>query len=231
MSRHAEDELLPISALQHLRFCERQAALIHVEGLWADDRRTVEGAHLHRTVHEAGAERRGDVRTVRGLALRSLRLGLVGQADAVEFHRARDGTGVALPGSPGRWRPLPVEYKRGRAKRGDEDRVQLAAQALCLEEMLGVPVPAGALFYGQTRRRTDVAIDDALRAEVERAAGRLRELVGAGITPAAVRAPKCDACSLLPLCLPPAPGRPASADAYLRGALATLLPGFVPDAP
>lgn len=220
-----EEALLPLSALQHLRFCERQCALIHVEGVWAENRLTLEGAHMHRRVHGGPAETRGDVRTTRGMSLRSLRLGLVGQADAVEFHRcpsSDEGLGVELEGAAGAWRPVPVEYKRGRPKRDRSDEHQLCAQALCLEEMLGVPVPAGALYYGTTRRRMEVAFGAALRAEVEEAAARLHALVAAGVTPPAVRAPKCDSCSLLEQCLPPAPGRRRSADAYLRKALASL---------
>lgn len=221
----SEDDLLPLSALQHLLFCERQCALIHVEGVWAENRLTVEGSHLHRKVHEGPDEARGDVRTVRGMPLRSLRLGLVGQADAVEFHRQVPGTGgVRLEGADGEWLPFPVEYKRGRPKRDRSDEVQLCAQALCLEEMLGVPVPRGALFYGQTRRRRDVAFDAGLRAETEEAASRLHGLIAGGVTPRAVREPKCESCSLLHLCLPEAlaPGR--SATRYLARSLASLEP-------
>ena len=110
---YSEDDLLQLSALQHLVFCERQCALIHIEGEWADDARTVEGAHLHERVHESGGrtESRGDLRIARGLALRSLRLGLSGMADVVEFHRVTQG-GVRLPEASGLWRPFPVEYKR-----------------------------------------------------------------------------------------------------------------------
>ena len=223
-----EDDLLPLSALQHLRFCERQCALIHVEGLWAENRLTVEGSHLHRKVHEGPDEARRDVRTVRGMPLRSLRLGLVGQADAVEFHR-REGEpeeppGVRLEGAPGEWLPFPVEYKRGRPKRDGSDELQLCAQALCLEEMLSVPVPRGALFYGETRRRRDVEIGAELRADTEATAARLHELIASGVTPRAAREPKCDSCSLLHLCLPEAlrPGR--SAAGYLARALAALDP-------
>ena len=166
-----EDDLLPISALQHLLFCERQAALIHLEQLWAENTLTVQGRHLHERVDTAPGESRGDVRFARALPLRSLRLGLVGRADLVELHRipadaAEAGEpGASLPGVPGVWRPFPVEYKRGRPKPHHADLVQLCAQALCLEEMLGTPVPAGALFYGETRRRHDVAFDAAFARE------------------------------------------------------------------
>lgn len=209
---YPEDDLLPLSALQHLRFCERQCALIHVEGLWAENVLTVEGSHLHKKVDAGPEESRGDVRITRGVPLRSLRLGLIGKADAVELHRL-DG---------GAWRPFPVEYKRGRPKRDRSDEVQLCAQALCLEEMQETPVPAGALFYGQTRRRMEVAFDAELRAETEAAAARLHELIRGGVTPRARREPKCESCSLLHLCLPDAGGSGRSAVRYLEESIRGL---------
>jgi CRISPR-associated exonuclease Cas4 len=189
---YAEDDLLPISALQHLLFCERQCALIHVEGVWAENVLTVEGRQLHERTDGGSAETRGPVRTARSLALRSLRLGLVGRSDVVEFHTA--------PGSGSQ--PFPIEYKRGRPKPNDIDRVQLCAQAMCLEEMLGTAVPEGALFYGTTRRRTGVTFDQALRGVVEDGAHRLHALIASGRTPRAAREPKCDSCSLEALCMP-----------------------------
>src|SRR6266542_4457015 len=144
---YAEDDLLPLSALQHLIFCERQCALIHIEQIWADNVLTVEGTFLHERTDSAAMESRASVRIARGLALHSLRLGLSGKADVVEFHRAGDDRpGTTLPGVSGRWVPVPVEYKRGKPKQDDSDRVQLCAQAVCLEEMLAVSVPSGALF-------------------------------------------------------------------------------------
>jgi CRISPR-associated exonuclease Cas4 len=218
-----EEDLVPLSALQHLVFCERQCALIHIEMLWADNALTVEGEHLHDRVHEAGerTESRGDVRIARGLALRSLRLGLSGIADVVEFHRVLDG-GVRLAGVPGLWLPFPVEYKRGRPKREHCDEVQLCAQAICLEEMLAIRIPEGALFYGAPRRRWDVVFEDALRQETERAAGHLHELLSQRITPPAMREPKCDRCSLMDLCMPGAMSRGRSAQSYLRRAIQEL---------
>jgi CRISPR-associated exonuclease Cas4 len=213
-----EDELLPLSALQHLVFCERQCALIHIEQLWADNKFTVEGEHLHECVHEAGAESRGDIRIARSLALRSLRLGLSGIADVVEFHRIAEG-GVAVPGARGCWKPFPVEYKRGRPKREHCDEIQLCAQAICLEEMLHIEIPNGALFYGATRHRFDVSFDESLRCATEDSAARLHRLIDSRITPAAVQEPKCDRCSLLELCMPEALSGRRSAKQYLRDAL------------
>ncbi len=202
---YSEDELLPLSGLQHLAFCERQWALIHVEGLWAENRLTVEGGHLHERVHGTDDERRGGVRIVRGLRLRSLRLGLSGQADVVEFHANTDGGET----------PFPVEYKRGRPKPNGMDEVQLCAQALCLEEMLGVPVTRGALFYGTPRRRSDVAIDASLRQQTENLAARMHTLFAAGSTPPPVYEKKCDNCSLCNQCMPKSTGNAGSARKYI----------------
>ena len=203
----SEDDLLPLSALQHLLFCERQAALIHLERVWAENSLTIEGKHLHERVDSGAGESRGDMRIARGVALRSLRLGLSGKADAVEFHKGPEET----------WLPFPVEYKRGRPKKHRADEVQLCAQALCLEEMLGVSVPSGALFYGETRRRLDVAFDAALRLVTEQAAARMHEILDSGVTPLPVREPKCEQCSLLEICMPGAPS--SSVQRYLDRAL------------
>jgi CRISPR-associated exonuclease Cas4 len=225
--KYAEADCLPLSALQHLAFCARQCALIHIEGLWAENSFTVEGRHLHEKVDSQGSDSRGSVRIARGLPLRCLRLGLVGKADVVEFHRiesssasAVEAQGIKLDGAAGFWVPFPVEYKRGRPKKDRRDEVQLCGQALCLEEMLGASIPEGALFYGQTRHREPVRFDADLRRETEETAARLHLLIASRITPRAVREPKCDNCSLLDLCLPDgnAPGR--SAAAYLAAAFA-----------
>lgn len=196
----SEDELIPLSGLQHLVFCERQFALIHVEQVWTENVLTVEGRQLHEHVDEATAETRGDVRIARGVPLRCLRLGLVGRADVVEF--TRDPHGAILSGCAGRWRPFPVEYKRGRPKSHRADEVQLCAQALCLEEMLQVGIERGALFYGRPRRRTEVEFDPELRGLVERAAARAHELIERRHTPLVKKEPKCDSCSLLENCRP-----------------------------
>ena len=217
-----EDELLPISALQHLVFCERQWALIHLEQLWSENRLTAEGRILHERVHDAEAESRGDVRIVRGLRLHSLRLGLSGIADVVEFHRGTVGKGARLEGVAGFWTPFPVEYKRGRPKPDECDQAQLCAQALCLEELLGTAVPAGALFYGKPRRRTEVVFDSALRARTEQLAARMHELADARRTPPAVYEKKCESCSLIELCLPKVTTGRKSVRRYLSSALDEL---------
>ena len=200
----AEDALIPLSALQHHLFCPRQCALIHVEGQWAEDSATTDGRILHERVDSGGATTRPGVRSARGLALRSLALGVSGRADVVEFR-------------PG---PFPVEYKRGKPKPHRADEVQLCAQAVCLEEMLDVPVPDGALFYGQTRRRVAVAFDAALRALTADTARAARANILAGRTPPPVAMPGCRACSLRTLCQPERLQRPPAVAAWLRAQLA-----------
>lgn len=198
-----EAALRPISALQHLIFCERQCALIHNERQWADNALTTEGSLLHQTVDVTAPrhESRGAVRLCRALELRSFRLGLVGIADVVELHRD-DENGVVVPGVRGRFRPVPVEWKRGRVKLDPADRVQLCAQGLCLEEMLGVRVDKGVLFYAKTHRRHDVVLDEELRALTEATAARLHALLDSGTTPPAIHDKKCERCSLIGLCRP-----------------------------
>jgi CRISPR-associated exonuclease Cas4 len=225
---YEEDELLPLSALQHLLFCERQAALIHIERLWADNPLTVDGTHLHERADAGDSESRGDVRIARSLPLRCLRLGLSGKSDVVELHRipedsSAETAGAAFPDFPGLWLPFPIEYKRGQPKAHRADEAQLCAQALCLEEMLGVAIPAGALFYGQTRRRLEVGFDSGLRRITEEAAARMHHLFAEGHTPPAVREPKCDRCSLIDLCLPAAPSH--SARQYLSRFLIQIAAG------
>ena len=215
MSLYSEDELLPLSALADLLFCERRAALHQIEGFWEDNLFTIEGTHLHKKVDEVlPPESRGPMRVVRGLLLRSLSLGLSGKADVVELHRfsgqdkvasqeeGQIAPAVVLPGLSGFWWPYPVDYKRGRLRHEEGFEAQLCAQALCLEEMLGGAVPEGAVYYGKPRRRLAVVFDTPLRAKTQAAAYRLHELVASGQTPPARYEKKCDSCSLLALCLP-----------------------------
>jgi len=121
---YLEDDLIQLSALQHYAFCPRQCALIHVEQVWSENLLTAEGRIMHEHVHEEGDESRGDIRIERGVSLRSLQLGLIGKADVIEYHRQPDGS----------WQAFPVEYKRGKPKPDDSDKIQLCAQAICLEE-------------------------------------------------------------------------------------------------
>jgi len=204
---YSEDDLLALSALQHLLFCPRQCALIHIEQAWQENLFTAQGRLMHERVDQSGRESRRDVRIEYGMPLRSLRLGLIGKADVVEFYLEA--------GAGERWRPFPVEYKRGKQKKENWDKVQLCAQALCLEEMLGLAVPAGALFYGKNRRRQDVLFSDALRRETEDTAFQLHELIAAGRTPGPVYTTRCDSCSFYEVCLPKILEKRRNIDRYL----------------
>jgi CRISPR-associated exonuclease Cas4 len=213
-----DSDLLPISALQHLLYCERQCALIHTERLWAENRFTVEGRHLHERADAGRREQRGGVHVARALPLWSYELGLFGKADVVEF-RSLPATGNSQLATPV---PFPVEYKRGKPKAHDADRVQLCAQAMCLEEMLGAAVPAGALFYGRMRRRQDVTFYPSLRELTAHTAGRLHAMLASGRTPAAVyEKKKCERCSLKSQCLPRLPA--ARAERFLEREISHLL--------
>ena len=207
---YSEEDLIMLSALQHFMYCPRQCALIHIEQVWNENLFTAEGRIMHEKADSNKSESRGDIRIEYSVPLRSLRLGLIGKADVVEFHRQDNRS----------WLPFPVEYKRGKPKIDDCDRVQLCAQAICLEEMLNAEIEKGALFYGQTRRRQEVVFDHKLRAETEDTARKVHELIESGITPKAEFSKKCESCSLLELCLPKT-CRSKSVEAYLRKTLDT----------
>ena len=183
-----QDDALPISGLQHLAFCPRQWALIHLEQIWVENARTAEGKLLHERADLPGESRRASVRTVRGMWLRSERLHLTGRADIVEF----------------RPEPYPVEYKRGKSKPTDCDTVQLCAQALCLEEMVGTAIVCGAIFYGNPRRRQEIVFTSELRARTEELAATMHCLYRNRETPAAQPGAYCSNCSLVHVCLPKA---------------------------
>lgn len=207
MSLYTDNDLLSLSALNHYLYCNRRFALIHIERLWSENRFTAEGRVIHEHVHEPGKQSRGEIRLESAVPLRSYRLGLVGVADLVEFHRIRSEGNV-------QWQPFPVEYKRGKPKKDNSDKVQLCAQALCLEEMLEIEVPVGALFYGRTKRRLDILFDRELRAITEDASLQLHHLIEAGKTPPPVYSAKCDNCSLHDLCLPGPVARKESVVSY-----------------
>lgn len=215
----SEDDLLPLSGLQHMAFCERQWALIHIEQQWEENPLTAEGRVLHEHVHEA-VESRKTLVVARGLPVHSFRLGISGQADAVEFHAAGSGGagGVALEGKTGLWLPAPVEYKRGKSKRTICDLVQVCAQGLCLEEMFGVAIPGGALFYATPRRRQEVVFTAELRGQTERLCARMQDLYGRRETPPPVYTRGCESCSLKNICLPRTLASPRDVRAYLAGA-------------
>lgn len=208
---HSEDELVMISALQHYFFCPRQCALIHVEQQWVENVYTAEGRVMHERVHTAAKESRKKVKVEFDVPIRSLELGLIGRADIVEFHLQDNGV----------WQPFPVEYKRGRPKKDSCDKVQLCAQAICLEEMLGRDVPAGALYYGKKKRRVEVVFDKDLRQETADTAGALHTLLSRTITPEPTVTPACESCSFYELCLPQISGKKGKVSKYMEGLLDT----------
>jgi CRISPR-associated exonuclease Cas4 len=206
-----------------MAFCERRWALVHLESLWAENRFTSEGKVLHERVHSGEVETRPGILIRRTLHIHSFRLGLSGQTDVVEFYPAgADEAGVTLEGRKGLWRPYPIEYKRGDKSGSLAYRIQLCAQALCLEEMLKTQVPEGAVFDRSSRRRHPVVFDGALRREVEELAVRMHTLYSSRTTPRAHYEKKCDSCSLYSLCLPKTTGA-AGVRRYLKRAVAAAL--------
>lgn len=203
---HTQDSLIPLSALQHLLFCERQCALIHIERVWEDNYFTISGELFHNRVDEVSREKRVDKIQEFGLPIRSLQYGLIGKADSVEFYRNKQGELTTI---------IPVEYKRGKKKDENCDRIQLCAQAFCLEEMLQFSVLKGFLFYGKDRKREEVLIDDKLRIQTAMLSTRLHELILSGLTPKARITSKCKSCSLGNLCRPDSAGRGKSVNRYL----------------
>ena len=200
-----DDDLIPLSALQHYLYCPRQCALIHIEQLWAENRHTAEGRLLHERADQPQTEQRHGVRTATAMPLVNQVLGIVGIADVVEFHQVGEGECI-----------YPVEYKRGRPKKHRADEVQLCAQGLCLEAMFGQPVSEGALFYGETRRRKAVPFDETLRALTLDVILATRALLESRRTPRAeYQSRRCDACSLIELCQPHLLGRKSAVNAWL----------------
>lgn len=200
---YSEEELLPLSGLQHLLFCERRAALVLIEQQWEENLFTAEGNNLHDKVDKVTSEFSGGIRIARSLPLRSLKLGLVGKADVVEFHKKKQSeNNPRLSDIPSIWQPIPIEYKRGKLRHEEGYEIQLCAQAICIEEMLGVSILYGAIYFGRDRRRLEIYFDDKLRSQVIFASLRLHELINKGVTPPAILLPKCKGCSMFDICLP-----------------------------
>ena len=190
MADNEADDPIMISALQHYSYCPRQCALIHTEQVFAENVHTLRGRAVHARVDEPTSNEESGVRVERALALYSERLGLVGKADVVEFRA--DGT------------PYPVEYKHGRKRTAEHDDLQLAAQAVCLEEMTGKPVRLGAIYHHTSRRRREVEITDALRQQVADTTAAVRALLQSGVLPLPVNDKRCEQCSLKEICQPEA---------------------------
>lgn len=198
---YAEDDYLMISGIQHFKFCRRQWALIHVEQQWAENVHTVTGELMHKKAHDPHlTEKRKDTIIVRALPVSSRELGISGECDVVEFHKCEDG--IQLHGHRGLYSVFPVKYKKGKPKLTEEDKLQVVAQALCLEEMFSTRVAQGAIFYGETRRREQIEITEELREEVIHMLAEMHQYYARKYTPKVKPSKACNACSLKDICLP-----------------------------
>ena len=193
-----------LSGIQHYMFCPRQWALIHIEQQWAENRLTTEGQLLHKNVDNPFyRQKNGDTITLRSLHIASKRLGLYGITDAVELIPSDSPEdSITHNRYPGYWKPYPVEYKRGHSKPDERDEVQLAAQAMCLEEMYGINIPYGALYYDEVKHRETIAISDGLRRTTQQCAKQMHDIFKSGIMPKPVKASHCRNCSLKDICMP-----------------------------
>ena len=211
-----DDDLLLLSGIQHFSFCRRQWALIHIEQQWAENWLTAEGRVVHERVHEQNlTDMRGGVLTVRGLQIKSNRLGLTGVCDAVEF--VPSPSGIPLQGRKGLWQPFPVEYKHGEPKTSDCDRLQTVAQVICLEEMFCCKIPYAWLFYKETGRREKVETNEEIREKVAAMTEEMHTLFAKGYTPKVKTGKSCQSCSLKDICLPKLQGeKNRSALAYIH---------------
>jgi CRISPR-associated exonuclease Cas4 len=212
---YTADELLPLSGIQHFLFCRRQWALIHVERQWQENALTAEGRIIHQRVDDPFfTETRKGIITARSVPVASYRLGLAGVCDVVEFTASPDG--VKLPNREGLYLPAPVEYKRGRPKHDHSDETQLCAQAICLEEMLSVAIPAGYLYYGEIRHRVEIEFSAELRTLVKDMAEEMHNYFRRGYTPRVKPFKGCRSCSLADVCLPVLQGKIIAASNYIR---------------
>jgi len=214
MMEYNEEDFLLLSGIQHFSFCKRQWALIHIEQQWQENLRTIEGEILHEKTHNSSVkEKRGDLIVSRGMAIFSRTLGITGTCDVVELHKSSDG--VNIFGRDGTYKPVPVEYKRGKPKDDESDVLQLCAQAMCLEEMLLCVIPEAYLFYGETKRRLKILLDDELRERVKTVFKEMHELYDRRYTPKVKISKSCKACSLTELCMPRLCKNPSAID-YMK---------------
>lgn len=198
---YAEEDYLMISGIQHFKFCRRQWALIHIEQQWAENEHTVIGELMHKKAHDPYlTEKRKDTIIARALPVASREMGVTGECDVVEFHRCEDG--IRLHGHRGLFSVYPIEYKKGKPKATEEDQLQLATQAMCLEEMFSTQIMEGALFYGETKRREVVEITEALRSEVKETFLEMHQYYERKYTPKVKMSKGCNRCSLKEICMP-----------------------------
>ncbi|MHB8063580.1 MAG: CRISPR-associated protein Cas4 [Ruminiclostridium sp.] len=217
MMEYNEDDFLLLSGIQHFAFCRRQWALIHIEQQWQENLRTVEGNILHEKAHDDGfSEKRGDVIISRGMAIHSRTLGVSGVCDIVELHKCVDG--VSIFGREGLYQPIPVEYKRGKPKENDVDILQLCGQAMCLEELLLCEIKEAYMFYGETKHRLKIILDNDLREKVKNMLHEMHELYNRRYTPKVKPSKSCNACSLSEICMPKLCKNPSVAR-YIRESL------------
>lgn len=204
MKEYDENELLSLSGIQHFAFCQRQWALIHIEQQWAENLKTTLGKQLHERVDNPNFfESRGDILISRSLPLVSYALGFYGIADVVEFH-ATD-SGIMLNGRKEIYQPIPIEYKRGKPKEDEIDKVQLCLQAMCIEEMLMTKIDYGYFYYGETKHRYKVVLDENLRETVTSYAQEMHKMYEQKYTPKPKVKSKnkaCKSCSLIDICMP-----------------------------
>lgn len=221
MKEYKEEDFLLLSGIQHFVFCRRQWALIHIEQQWSENLRTIEGKILHEKTHDDSLkEKRGDLIISRGMAVFSKTLGLTGACDVVELHKINDG--ISIFGRDGTYKVMPIEYKRGKPKENDSDILQLCAQAMCLEDMLLCKIPEAFLFYGETRRRQKVNIDDSLRKRVVAITREMHELYNRRYTPKVKPSKSCKACSLSNICMPRLCKNP-SVSSYIKNNLLEVM--------
>lgn len=214
---YREEDYLMLSGIQHYAFCRRQWALIHIEQQWQENVHTVEGELMHKNAHDGYlTEKRKDVIVVRALPIHSRTMGVSGSCDIVEFRRADDG--IMLHGHRGLFQVYPIEYKKGRPKETEIDILQLVAQVICLEEMLNTSITEGAIFYGETRHREKVVIDDALRNTVKKYFLEMHQMYERKYTPKVRWSKGCNGCSLKEICLPRL-GKAGAASTYIAQTL------------
>ena len=213
------DEYILLSGIQHYAFCPRQWALIHIEGMWSENYLTAQGRLLHDKADDPWFNelRKGKIIS-RAMPIRSEKLLIQGVADIVELMECAEG--VTVPGRPGKWSLYPVEYKRGKPKSEDCDRLQLCAQAICLEEMLDADIPSGEIFYGQIRRRVNVDFDEELRSDVVRITQEMHRVFETNELPHGKKEKHCGACSLVDDCQPGLGTMAHRVEAYIEKALA-----------
>lgn len=201
LTENNESDYLMLSGIQHFQFCQRQWALIHIEQQWEENVKTIEGQHIHKKADQPFLrEKRGNKLIVRGMPIRSHELKTTGICDVVEFVQNNDG--IQLQGEIGKYSPTPIEYKRGKPKKGQEDVMQLVAQVMCLEEMLVCEIDVAYIYYHEIKHRIEVEITESMRDDVRKVFKMMHNYFNRQYTPKVRKGKRCDSCSLRNLCLP-----------------------------